>query len=309
MPNRLSYAGMTTPSIVGGSSPGGGSTVASSAARDVDSHGGLRWLAAHLAHEQSVCRTAPGVPGVESVVADVAVSTDGTQLASLPLTIRPFSFGMHAPVHESWRWRAATRPSRPLPTALRRSAVGGGQGRQHHGLGHARGHVAAALAWQRMTPSPPWRKAQTASLLASGGEDSAVRLWNAKTGDLVRELRRPYWLRDREWRSRRMARSLVSGGWGTGTLRIWEVATGAEKQALQGPAEGLLDVAVQPAGPWLAGAGRDGAVWVWNADALAFAPAQTQPPRHRGKRGQLSAPTGRCWPAPVRTEPSIYGAR
>ncbi len=33
-----------------------------SAAGDVG-HGGLRWLAAHLAHEKSVCRTAPGAPG------------------------------------------------------------------------------------------------------------------------------------------------------------------------------------------------------------------------------------------------------
>jgi len=109
--------------------------------------------------------------------------------------------------------------------------------------------------------------------VASASEGGAIRLWNAKTGELVRELNGHTgavtgvaFTAD--------GKSLVSGGGGTGTLRIWDVATGAEKQALQGPAEGLLDVAVQPAGPWLAGAGRDGAVWVWNADALAFAPAQ-----------------------------------
>ncbi|MFN8470375.1 MAG: WD40 repeat domain-containing protein, partial [Caldilineaceae bacterium] len=110
-------------------------------------------------------------------------------------------------------------------------------------------------------------------LLASGGEDSVVRLWDIQSGSLVRELKGHTGVVNGVAFTED-GKSLVSGGEGTGTLRIWDVATGVEKQALQGPTEGLLDVAVQPHGPWLVGAGKDGAVWVWNADALAFEPAQ-----------------------------------
>ena len=64
-------------------------------------------------------------------------------------------------------------------------------------------------------------------------------------------------------------------------LSIWDVAAGALVQVLQGSEQGFWDLAVQPGGPWVVAAGGDGAVWVWNVDALAFEPAQLQ--RHRNE--------------------------
>jgi WD40 repeat protein len=111
------------------------------------------------------------------------------------------------------------------------------------------------------------------TMLATGDEDGVIRLWDATSTSLLRELtghtgpiRGVAFSAD--------GKTLVSGGSGTGALRLWDVQTGAERQVLEGPPDGLLDVAVQPNGPWVVGAGSDGAVWVWNADALTFEPAR-----------------------------------
>lgn len=216
-----------------------------------------------------------------SAVADVAVSTDGTQLASITFddsTIQLWD------ATTGTKQLALARGDSPVsaiaysPTAavLWAGAKDGSitAWDTHEGTLLRRWHASDnAISTVAESPAETLTESPGGGVVASASEGGAIRLWNAKTGELVRELNGHTgavtgvaFTAD--------GKSLVSGGGGTGTLRIWDVATGAEKQALQGPAEGLLDVAVQPAGPWLAGAGRDGAVWVWNADALAFAPAQ-----------------------------------
>ena len=208
-----------------------------------------------------------------SAVADVAVSADGTQLASFTFDDSTIQL-WDAPT--GTRGRALARGDAtvsaaaydPAGTVLWAGAKDGSitAWDTHEGALLRRWHASDdAISTVAVSPD--------GSFVASGGDDSVVRLWNAKTGDLVREftghtgpVTGVAFTAD--------GKSLVSGGGSNGMLRIWDVATGAEKQALQGPAEGLLDLAVQPAGPWLAGAGRDGSVWIWNADALAFAPAQ-----------------------------------
>ena len=216
-----------------------------------------------------------------SAVADVAVSTDGMQLASITFddsTIQLWD------ARTGTKGMALARGDSPVsaiaysPTAavLWAGAKDGSitAWDTREGTLLRRWHASDdAISTVAESPAETPTEGPAGGLVASGGEDGVVRLWSAKTGELVRKLTGHTgavtgvaFTAD--------GKSLVSGGGGTGTLRIWDVATGAEKQALQGPAEGLLDVAVQPAGPWLAGAGRDGAVWVWNADALAFAPAQ-----------------------------------
>ena len=61
---------------------------------------------------------------------------------------------------------------------------------------------------------------------------------------------------------------LASGG-SDGTVRIWDAATGRERAALKGQANGPLGtveaVAVAPDGSWLASGGRDGTVRIWDA--------------------------------------------
>ena len=180
---------------------------------------------------------------------------------------------MRALARRVWRWRAATRLSLPLPIAPRAPVLWAGS------------KDGSISAWDTQEGAllRRWRGSADAiltvaespdgSLLASGGEDSTIRLWDSKSGKLCARTRRSYWLRNG---------SSLHSGWqdagerGHGNRHAADLGggDGCRKQVLKGPSEGLLDVAVQPQGPWLVGAGRDGAVWVWNADALAFEPAQ-----------------------------------
>ena len=210
-------------------------------------------------------------------VADVAVSPDGTQLASFTFDDSTIQLWDAQSGSEERALARGDAPVAGIAYSPTRGVlwVGARDGSitewdTDEGVLLRRWH-AGDDAINTVAEGPAGTPA--AGLLASGGEDSMVRLWDIQSGSLVRELKGHTgvvtgvaFTED--------GKSLVSGGEGTGTLRIWDVATGAEKQVLQGPTEGLLDVAVQPHGPWLVGAGKDGAVWVWNADALAFEPAR-----------------------------------
>jgi WD40 repeat protein len=57
--------------------------------------------------------------------------------------------------------------------------------------------------------------------------------------------------------------SCLAGG-GDGSLRLFETATGAEKQVLAGHGDGIASVAASDNGLWLASAGRDSRVRVWD---------------------------------------------
>jgi WD40 repeat protein/serine/threonine protein kinase len=58
--------------------------------------------------------------------------------------------------------------------------------------------------------------------------------------------------------------SCLAGG-GDGSLRLFETATGSEKQSLAGHSDGIVSVATSDNGLWLASAGRDSKVRVWDA--------------------------------------------
>lgn len=99
-------------------------------------------------------------------------------------------------------------------------------------------------------------------LLAGGGEDGVVRIWDATTGTPLRMLtghtgpvRAVAFTGD--------GRRLASGGDDT-EVRVWDIATGETVQTLTGHIDRIRSLAYSPDGRQLAGAGDDETVRVWN---------------------------------------------
>ncbi len=120
-------------------------------------------------------------------------------------------------------------------------------------------------------------------LLASAGEDRVVQLWALATAaasngvpdttpgtstaqladkaDLIRTLEgHAGWIRSVAFSSD--GTMLASGSYDQ-TVRVWEVATGEQRQLLAGHTNAVLTVAFAPDGQLVAGAGRDQTVRLW----------------------------------------------
>jgi WD40 repeat protein len=98
-------------------------------------------------------------------------------------------------------------------------------------------------------------------LLASGGADGTVRLWEVPSGQLVATLRGHSGL-VREVSLAGDGRILASGG-ADGAVRLWEPGTGQLQASLQGDTSMVWDVALSADGSLLASGGGDGAVRLW----------------------------------------------
>jgi len=97
-------------------------------------------------------------------------------------------------------------------------------------------------------------------LIATGGVDTAIKIWDAATGRVLRTLE------GHHGGVKAVAfspdgRRLASGG-NDGRIRFWEIASGAKTDALTGNANAL---AFSLDGRWLAFGGADFKVTVWNA--------------------------------------------
>ncbi len=100
-------------------------------------------------------------------------------------------------------------------------------------------------------------------LLASGGRDKKIRVWEVSTGNVV-------------WESPELAdtveslafspnsRYLASGGWDK-SVRIWEVTGGDELCVLQGHQGVVACLAFSPNGRWLVSGATDKTCLIWDA--------------------------------------------
>jgi WD40 repeat protein len=97
------------------------------------------------------------------------------------------------------------------------------------------------------------------SMIATGCDDSAVRLWDATTGELLRTLRGHT---DRVYSVSFGNGMLASASWDT-TARIWDVRTGETRHELRRHTGRLWTAAFGPAGDVLATAGDDLVIRLW----------------------------------------------
>jgi WD40 repeat protein len=105
--------------------------------------------------------------------------------------------------------------------------------------------------------------------IATGGHDQTIKLWNAKTLELVRTLEGHI---DMVWCLTFSPDSnyLVSGSDtpnGHGSIKTWEVATGREHLDLHGHKRQVYSVAYHPHKPLLASSSIDGSVMLWDLAA------------------------------------------
>jgi WD40 repeat protein len=100
-------------------------------------------------------------------------------------------------------------------------------------------------------------------LLASGGGDGAVRLWEASTGRLLRTLQGHT---SGVWGVSLSADGqLLASGGGDGAVRLWDVSSGRLLATLQGHTGAVWSVALAPDGRLLASGGGDGTARLWEA--------------------------------------------
>ncbi len=155
-------------------------------------------------------------------------------------------------------WNVETDPPEPIGAPL---------------AGHDRGVVAVAFS-----PDTLASRGTGGRLLASGGDDGVVILWNVDTRQPVGEP-----LEGHTGSVKSLAfspadgRILASGG-SDATVILWDVETGERIDTLRGHSDAVESVAFSPdtpasrgtGGEILASAGRDGTIRLWNVDTGAL---------------------------------------
>jgi WD40 repeat protein/tRNA A-37 threonylcarbamoyl transferase component Bud32 len=123
-------------------------------------------------------------------------------------------------------------------------------------------------------------------LLASGGQDQFVRVWNPDTGTEKWSLdahgggvRRVAFSPD----GRRLVTAFGDGTFGgvmdrrARAIRMWDVDTAQEVLSLKGHTSGILDVTFSPDGKSVAAVSQDGALRVWDAQDCSGEASRTLP--------------------------------
>ncbi len=101
------------------------------------------------------------------------------------------------------------------------------------------------------------------SILASGGDDRLIRLWNTENGELIETLE-GHSSRIRSLRFTSDGEQLISAS-GDRQILVWDVASGTQiGDPLEGSIVGGVSIALSPDGTQFVSAGNDGTLRFWN---------------------------------------------
>ncbi|MDB5356582.1 MAG: hypothetical protein JWN24_3035 [Phycisphaerales bacterium] len=125
----------------------------------------------------------------------------------------------------------------------------------------ARGSEILTSARQTTVLSAAW--SFDGRVVATGCDDNLVRLWDAQTGRLIKELRgQPHYVQGMAFSPD--GKLLATAGYMGKRVIVFDVATGNEALNAQANDDRALSVSFSPDGKYLAASGGGDCIWVWD---------------------------------------------